>query len=165
MGSGPLFANQPIIIDIYPKSSISRYFADMTRTVVKGKASPEIRKIYDTVLAGQKLALKSVRTGIEISSLYQKVTDYFEKCGFQTTLGSRNPEGFIHNLGHGLGLEIHEKLFLGPRNREKLQAGSIITIEPGLYYPGIGGIRIEDLVLVKEEGCVNLTRMPKILEL
>ena len=164
-GSGPLFANQPIIIDIYPKSSHTRYFADMTRTVVRGKASPEIRKIYDTVLAGQKMAIKDTKAGTGISGLYKKVNTYFESCGYKTVLGSRSPEGFIHNLGHGLGLEIHEEPFLSPYSEGKLEAGNVITIEPGLYYPGIGGVRIEDIVLVKDGGCENLTKMPKNLEI
>jgi len=164
-GSGPIFAHQPIIIDIYPKSFKNRYYADMTRTVVKGKASPEIKKIYNTVLRGQKLAIENVKAGIEIRSLYGKVTDCFEKAGYKTELGSQSPEGFIHNLGHGVGLEIHERPFLGPKSEDSLQIGNVITIEPGLYYPGIGGVRIEDMVVVKEDGRDNLTKMPKVLEI
>lgn len=165
MGNGPLYANQPIIIDIYPRSVRNRYFADMTRTVVRGKASPEIKKIYDTVLQGQKLAIKNVRAGVEASSIYNVVIDHFEKSGYKTELGSRNPQGFIHRLGHGVGLEIHESPSLGPKDNQKLQLGNVVTIEPGLYYPGIGGVRIEDMILVKENGCENLTKFPKVLEI
>lgn len=164
-GNGPLFANQPIIIDLYPRSFGNRYFADMTRTVVKGKASMEIKNLYNTVLEGQKLAIESVGAGMEAKELFKKVNDHFRKSGYETTLGSRKPEGFIHNLGHGVGLEIHEKPSLGPYSEEKLVAGSVITIEPGLYYPDIGGVRIEDMVLVKNDGCENLTKMPKNLEI
>lgn len=165
MGSGPIFANQPIIIDIYPRSARNRYFADMTRTVVKGKASLEIKKLYETVLSGQKLAIRNVKAGVMISSLYKKVIDHFKESGYETIWGSRSPEGFIHSLGHGVGLDIHESPFLGPRNDQRLEAGSVITIEPGLYYPKIGGVRIEDMVLVTDEGCKNLTKFPKILEI
>lgn len=164
-GSGPLLANQPIIIDIYPRSFRSRYYADMTRTVVKGKASPEIRKMYAAVLQGQKMAIKEARAGIEARWLFDQVKGYFEQQGYMTRSGSRSPEGFIHNLGHGIGLEIHEPPFLGPANAAKLRAGNVVTIEPGLYYPGIGGVRIEDMVLIKKDGCENLTRIPKTLEL
>ena len=164
-GNGPLYADQPIIIDIYPKSSRNRYFADMTRTVVKGKASPEIRKIYNTVLEGQKLAIKNVKAGIETASLHKSVDDYFEKSGYRTILGSRSPEGFIHNLGHGVGLDIHERPFLSGGGDQRLEAGNVITIEPGLYFPKIGGVRIEDMVLVKKDGCENLTKSPKFLEI
>lgn len=164
-GSGPIFANQPIIIDIYPKSTRTRYFADMTRTVIRGKASPDIKDIYDTVLEGQKLAISDVRAGMRISDLHGRVNTYFESRGYKTVLGSRSPEGFIHNLGHGLGLEIHEEPFLSPYNKGKLKEGNVITIEPGLYYPGIGGVRIEDTVLVGKDGCENLTKMPKKLEI
>jgi Xaa-Pro aminopeptidase len=165
MGKGPVYANQPIIIDIYPSSVRNRYFADMTRTVVKGKASPEIKKLYNTVLEGQKLAIKNVKAGVGINSLYKSVIDYFEESGYRTELGTRNPQGFIHGLGHGVGLEIHESPSLKLRNNQKLEAGNVVTIEPGLYYPNIGGVRIEDMVLVKGNGYENLTKFPKVLEI
>lgn len=164
-GNGPLYANRPIIIDIYPKSSKSQYFADMTRTVVKGKASEEVKKLYRTVLEGQKLAIKDVEAGVTINSVDGKVREFFEESGYKTEFGAKNPQGFIHNLGHGVGLEIHEHPFLGPKNGQKLEAGNVITVEPGLYYPELGGVRIEDMVLVKETGCENLTKFPKILEI
>lgn len=164
-GRGPILAHQPIIIDIYPRSSNSRYFADMTRTVVKGKASPEIKKMHQAVLAGQRIAISQVRAGTEIRSLFNEVNGYFEKSGFKTETGSRNPEGFIHNLGHGVGLEIHERPFLGPKSEGILKTGNVITIEPGLYYPDTGGVRIEDMVLVEQDGCLNLTSFPKFLEI
>lgn len=164
-GSGVIFAHQPIIIDLYPRNVKNRYYADMTRTVVKGKASPEIKKIYDTVLKGQKLAIQNVKAGIEISSLEKSVREYFGKAGYETESSNASPQGFIHNLGHGVGLNVHELPSVNIWNKQKLEAGSVITIEPGLYYPGIGGVRIEDMVLVTEEGCKNLTKSPKILEI
>lgn len=165
LGSGPLLAHQPIVIDLYPRSVRSRHYADMTRTVVRGKASPEIRKMHATVLAGQKAALRNIRAGAVISSLEQGVREGFEKAGYTTELQGDSPQGFIHSLGHGVGLEIHEPPFINRRNEERLQAGQVITVEPGLYYPQIGGVRIEDLVLVKEQGCENFTKTPKVLEI
>ena len=142
-GSGPLFAHQPIVIDLFPRSIKNRYYADMTRTVVRGKASEKVRKIYDIVLKVQKTSLKNVRAGIKISSLEKEARKCFDTAGYKTQLDGKISQGFIHIL----------------------KPGSVITIEPGLYYPGIGGVRIEDMVLVKEGGCENLTKSPKILEI
>lgn len=164
-GSGPLFARQPIVIDLFPRSIKSKYYADMTRTVVRGKASEEIRKIYDVVLKVQKASLKNVRAGIKIDSLEKEARKIFDAAGYKTELESKVSQGFIHNLGHGVGLDIHESPMVNRWNNHTLKQGSIITIEPGLYYPGIGGVRIEDMVLVKEDGCENLTKSPKLLEI
>lgn len=137
----------------------------MTRTVVRGKASEEIKKIYDIVLKVQKVSLKNVRAGIKINSLEKEARESFDAAGYKTELDSVNSQGFIHNLGHGVGLDVHESPTINGRNNCILKPGSVITIEPGLYYPGIGGVRIEDMVLVKEGGCENLTKSPKILEI
>ncbi|MDD3190552.1 MAG: Xaa-Pro peptidase family protein [Candidatus Pacebacteria bacterium] len=165
MGSGPLRGNEPIIIDLYPRSVKTRYFADMTRTVVRGRASEEIRKIYSTVLSAQRRALESVRAGIKISSLEKNVREQFHGAGYETEHDDKVSQGFIHSLGHGVGLDIHEAPFVGRMNENELKAGNIITIEPGLYFPKIGGVRIEDMVLVKDGGSENLTKFPKTLEI
>lgn len=161
---GLLFEGNPIIIDIFPKSSSNRYFSDMTRTVVKGKASPEIKKIYDTVLAAQELAIEKARPGLKGKELYKIVLDYFAKCGYKTTREGNVAQGFTHGLGHGVGLDVHETPELNLSSEDVLKDGNIITIEPGLYYSKIGGVRIEDILLINKTGNENLTRFPKYLE-
>lgn len=164
-GKGALIANQPIIIDTFPKSQKSRYFADMTRTIVKGKALPEIKKIYETVLAGQKLALSKIKSGVAGNYIHKSVQDYFIKQGYKTGEKNGKIEGFFHGTGHGVGLDIHEMPNISEGNNKKLKTGNIVTVEPGLYYPKIGGVRIEDLVVVTKTGCKNLTKFPKFLEI
>ena len=165
LGKGPLFANQFIIIDLFPKSKKSRYFADMTRTVVKGKATKEMKKMYNNVLKAQKIALGEIKVGARGDLIHKKVQNYFEKEGFKTEEKDGKMHGFFHGTGHGVGLNIHESPNIGIGNKKPLKAGNVITVEPGLYYPKIGGVRIEDLVVVTELGCKNLTKFPKVLEI
>ncbi len=156
---GPLSANAPIILDIFPKSKKKRYFADMTRTVLHGEASEELKKMYETVLAAQKKGFEMIKPGVKASDVHNAVCDYFESNGYDTyRTGSK--VGFIHSTGHGVGLDIHELPSVG-ENGTLLEAGNVITVEPGLYYPGIGGIRIEDMVLVTENGFKNFTGLEK----
>ena len=164
-GSGPLFANQLIVIDIFPRSKTTKYFADMTRTIVKGKASLEMKKMYNTVLGAQKLALGKIRNGVRADSIHKKVQNYFESKGFKTEEKDGKIQGFFHGTGHGVGLDIHETPSISLGNKKKLKAGNVVTVEPGLYYPEIGGVRIEDLVVVTKTGCKNLTKFPKFLEI
>lgn len=152
-GSGRVLPYQPIVCDIFPRHRKSGYFADMTRTYVKGKPSPEIAKMYRAVLKVQDEIFKKIRPGVSASKLHRKAALIFAKLGYDA--------GFIHGLGHGIGLDIHEKPSLKPNSEDILEAGNIITIEPGLYYPKIGGVRIEDIVLVTKTGCKNLTNYPK----
>lgn len=156
---GPLRANAPIILDIFPKSKKKRYFADMTRTVLKGEASEKLRAMYETVFAAQEKALGMVKPGVPASEIHNAVCNLFEARGYHT-YRSGSKSGFTHSTGHGVGLDIHELPGVG-ENGALLEAGNVITIEPGLYYPGIGGIRLEDMVLVTEKGCENLTRLEK----
>ena len=156
-GSGPLSADVPIIIDLFPVDEASGYYADMTRTVVKGEPSPEIRDMYDTLRDAKSLAVSHVRAGVSGSLLYQEVVDYFHDHGYES-----NTRGFVHNLGHGVGLQIHELPTVGPAGTT-LDAGNVITIEPGLYYPGIGGVRIEDIGAVTAKGFTNFTRFSEEL--
>jgi len=164
-GKGALLANQPIIIDIFPRSQKSGYFSDMTRTVVKGKASGEIKKIYETVLAGQRLALNKIKAGVKGNYIHNLIEDYFTNRGYATGEKNGQVQGFIHGTGHGVGLDIHEAPSLNTSEEIILKPGNIVTVEPGLYYPGIGGVRIEDIVAVTEKGCRNLTKFPKVLEI
>jgi Xaa-Pro aminopeptidase len=163
-GSGPLLANQPIIFDVFPRSSHSRYFADMSRTVVKGRASDGMKRLYEAVLEGQEWGAAQVKAGVDGQSIHQGICDRFKAKGYETGLKDGRMQGFFHGTGHGVGIDIHE----APRVSKVshvLQPGEVVTIEPGLYYPAIGAARIEDMVLVTADGGVNLTRFPKTLEL
>lgn len=164
-GSGPLRGNEPIIIDIFPRSQKTGYFGDITRTVVRGRADESVRKLYDTVLQGQKIAFDKMRVKANTSEIHNAVQDFFVKEGFKTGRRDGHMEGFFHGTGHGLGLEIHEAPRVGAASRGELKAGHVVTVEPGLYYPQIGGVRLEDVALVTGNGAKNLTRFEKVLEL
>lgn len=163
-GSGPLRPNEPIIMDIFPQSVESRYYADLTRTVVRGKASPKLKRMYAAVREGQEIAFKRLRAGVDGSQIHAAIQRRFEALGFPTGEIKGRMQGFFHGTGHGVGLEIHEP----PRvsvGRDILKAGEVVTVEPGLYYEDAGGVRLEDMVLITRTGCRNLTRLPKVLEL
>lgn len=163
-GAGPVFADKPVVIDIFPRSQESGYFGDMTRTVIRGEPSEKLVKMYNTVLKGQKLAIGMIREGVKVRDVHAAVVDYFDSCGFSTGDINGRAQGFIHSTGHGLGLEIHEPPRIGLGD-EVLQAGNVVTVEPGLYYERTGGVRIEDVVVVERDGCTNLTRYPKRLRI
>jgi Xaa-Pro aminopeptidase len=150
-GTGPLRANEPIIMDLFPFNEQSGYYADMTRTVVKGEPTDEIRDMYATLCNAKHLAISHVKSGVSGAGLHAEVVEYFKDHGYES-----NTRGFIHNLGHGVGLHIHELPTVGPAGK-KLVAGNVITIEPGLYYPGIGGVRLEDMGAVTRTGFDNFT--------
>jgi len=163
-GSGPLYANQSIIMDIFPRDTKTRYHADFTRTVVRGKASPRLKQMYAAVKHGQDIAFKMIRHGAEGSRIHKAIHQYFESLGFKTGVIKGRMQGFFHGTGHGLGLDIHEQPSISPRH-DILKAGHVVTVEPGLYYEGLGGVRLEDVVLVTKTGCINLTQYPKFLEI
>jgi len=161
-GHGPLYAGETIILDIFPHDSKSGYFGDLTRTVVKGTATGDQRKLYKVVREGQKTAMKAIKAGIDGSKLQNDIKDRFADQGYPTELQNGRWVGFFHGLGHGLGLDIHE----APRIASgKLRAGDVITVEPGLYYPGVGGIRLENLIVVESTGNRNLTKAPYRFEI
>jgi len=162
-GSGPLRANEPIVIDVFPQHARSRYFADLTRTLVKGQAAPKVRRMFDAVKAGQEIAYRMIRDGVEGSTIHAAIRRSFEALGFHTGEQDGRMQGFFHGTGHGVGLEIHEPPRIGPR-ADILRAGMVVTVEPGLYYLDAGGMRIEDMVVVTREGCRVLTEAPKVLE-
>lgn len=164
-GFGPLRANKPIIIDIFPRSQKTGYFGDITRTVVRGRADEATRKLYDTVLRGQKIAFDKMRAKTKTSEIHKAVQDFFVKQGYKTGRRDGHMEGFFHGTGHGLGMEIHEAPRVGATSAGELKRGHVVTVEPGLYYPEIGGVRLEDVALVTGNGAKNLTRFEKVLEL
>jgi len=161
-GHGPIRAGQSIIMDIFPRHKERRYYADMTRTVSKGAPHPELARMYDLTEQALELALGLIRPGVNGREVFEAVCRHYEDNGYATYLREgRMPEmGFIHGLGHGVGLEIHEAPLLSRRD-ETLREGQVITVEPGLYHPELGGVRIEDMALVTADGCRNLTDFPK----
>ncbi|HVY68959.1 MAG TPA: Xaa-Pro peptidase family protein, partial [Verrucomicrobiae bacterium] len=163
-GHGELRANEPIILDIFPRSQKTGYFGDITRTVVRGQASEAARKLYDTVARGQEMAFSQLRHEAKGAEVHATVQTYFEEQGYKTGRQDGHMQGFFHGTGHGLGLEIHESPRLSSTSDDILQAGQVVTVEPGLYYPGIGGVRIEDSVLVTNNGARNLTKFEKVFE-
>lgn len=163
-GSGPLLANESIVLDVFPRSAKTGYFADMTRTVVKGKAKPKLKKMYQLVREGQEIGFKLLKDGVDGSLVHNRIAAHFVKEGFKTGQIDGRMQGFFHGTGHGVGLEIHEP----PRvssSRQTIRANQVVTVEPGLYYLDAGGVRIEDLVVVTKNGIHNLTKFPKVLEL
>jgi Xaa-Pro aminopeptidase len=164
-GFGPLRANKPIIIDIFPRSQKTGYFGDITRTVVRGRADEATRKLYDTVLRGQKIAFDKMHAKTKTSEIHKAVQGFFVKQGYKTCRRDGHMEGFFHGTGHGLGMEIHEAPRVGATSTGELKRGHVVTVEPGLYYPEFGGVRLEDVALVTGNGAKNLTRFEKVLEL
>lgn len=163
-GSGVLKANEPIIIDVFPRSQKTGYFGDITRTVVKGRASDFVRKMYHTVLMGQELAFQKLGHNVPGAAVHRAVLEYFESEGFKTGKKNGRMQGFFHGTGHGLGLEIHEPPRVSPTSTDVMKAGHVVTVEPGLYYPEVGGVRLEDVAYISTKGVRNLTKFEKILE-
>ncbi|MFB6360033.1 MAG: M24 family metallopeptidase [Halobacteriales archaeon] len=164
-GSGPLPAHTPIVIDVFPRSKATRYHADMTRTFVRGTASEEVRERFELTKEALEAALAAIEPGVTGEAVHNEVCDVYEAAGHPTLRSDESTEtGFFHSTGHGVGLEIHEGPRVGPGGVE-LEAGHVVTIEPGLYNPEPGGMRLEDLVVVREAGYENLTEYPFTLEL
>ncbi len=165
-GEGELLADEPIVIDMVPRSKKERYYSDMTRTVMRGTPGDELKEMYETVLESQVAAIKKIKAGVSGSDIHNIVCDVLEEKGFETARGKSGvfTEGFIHSTGHGVGLDIHEGPSLSESGKE-LRAGNVVTVEPGLYYKEIGGVRLEDVVIVTKTGCKNLTMFEKNLVL
>ena len=161
-GHGPLKANSLIILDIFPRAAGTGYFGDLTRTVVRGRASEAQRRLWDTVNEGQALALKKMKPGVDGLKLHLEVKKFFTDQGYPTEVKNGRQTGFFHGTGHGLGLEIHEF----PRFQKTIfKVGQVLTVEPGLYYPGLGGVRTEDVVAITKTGIRMLSKLPNQLEL
>ncbi|MEM3536736.1 MAG: Xaa-Pro peptidase family protein [Candidatus Bathyarchaeia archaeon] len=161
-----LKANQPIVFDVFPRSLRKRYWSDMTRTVVKGKAPKEVKKMFEAVLEAKNASTDALKAGVLGSEVYDVCCNVLEKAGYATTRGGKSiPKGFVHGLGHGVGLEIHEDPRMNEVYKFALKEHSVVTVEPGLYDPEIGGVRIEDIVEITKTGCDNFTKMEIVLEL
>jgi Xaa-Pro aminopeptidase len=154
-GHGPLRANELIVVDVFPRVSATGFHGDMTRTFLKGRASEKQHHLVAAVRTAQLAALDAVRAGVNGRHVHQQCLNVFERHGFETKRTPKGSVGFFHGTGHGLGLDVHEV----PRMSSVdyiLKKGSVVTVEPGLYYPGLGGCRIEDVVQVTD-------RKPKML--
>lgn len=162
-GTGPLRANLPIIIDVFPRSQRNGYWGDLTRTFVKGEATTAVKNLYRAVARAQKKAIGMLHPGVTGHEIHQAVLNCFESDGYQTGLIHGRQQGFFHGAGHGVGLEIHELPRINPKGHAPLREGQVVTVEPGLYYERQGGVRLEDMLLITNRGCRNLTRFPKFL--
>src|SRR6476646_4034580 len=163
-GSGTIRANSSIIFDIFPRSQYNGYFGDLSRTVVRGRASDKLKEIYATVQAGQQIGYEQIRDGVNGKEVHQNILNLFESRGFHTGRINGRMQGFFHGTGHGLGLDIHEPPRIAPVDAI-LRTGHVVTVEPGLYYLGVGGVRLEDVVVVSAKGNRNLTDCPQFLEI
>ena len=162
-GSGPIKANESIIFDVFPKDEETGYYADISRTVVKGKASRSLKKMYKAVASAQDLVFKSAGNDTRGDVIHRKVMKHLTSLGFKTGKVKGKMQGFFHGTGHGVGLDVHEPPRIS-KSKCTLKTGHIVTVEPGLYYPGVGGVRLEDMILITDDGCTNLTKSPKVLE-
>jgi Xaa-Pro aminopeptidase len=163
-GYGPIKAHSSIIFDIFPRSQKTGYFGDLSRTVVRGRASEKLKEAYEAVRQGQEIGFRFIKNGADGREIHQKILDLFTQKGFPTGKISGRMQGFFHGTGHGLGLDIHEPPRIAGIS-SVLKSGHVVTVEPGLYYLGMGGVRLEDVVLVTDKSNRNLTKYPKFLEI
>lgn len=161
-GRGPLRAGEMIILDVFPRDRTTGYFGDLTRTVVKGRASEAQRNMWQAVCDAQRLAIRAIKPGVKGRDVHNEVLKFFDRRGYWTKQEGGRWTGFFHGTGHGVGLELHEE----PRfAAATFRPGQVFTVEPGLYYPKIGGARHEDMIVVTGGGCRLLSRLEVPLEL
>ncbi len=162
-GSGQIAPNEPIVFDLFPRDKATGCYADMTRTYVVGEPPDEVKNWHRLVKEALDASTADVKPGVNGRRLYEKVCDIFQDAGYKTQLnktpGEVLEDGFFHGLGHGVGLEVHESPSMG-RVGDDLVAGDVVTVEPGLYRSGFGGLRLEDLVLVTDDGYEVITNYP-----
>jgi Xaa-Pro aminopeptidase len=170
IGSGPIRAHEPVVMDIFPQHKETRYYADMTRTVSKGAPAAEIVRMYEVVMRAQDAGIKALRPGITGREVHELVEDVIFAAGYDTLRAGQKHKpddpvtrGFIHGTGHGVGLEIHEAPSVGRGGTSPLAVGDVVTVEPGIYDPDVGGVRLEDMLVITAEGSRNLTRAPRQL--
>jgi Xaa-Pro aminopeptidase len=162
-GSGQVGPNEPIVFDLFPRDRATGCYSDMTRTYVVGEPSEEVAEWHALVKRALETSTAGIKPGVEGRTLFEGVCEQFHEAGYKTQLhkdpGEVLEDGFFHSLGHGVGLEVHEQPSLG-RSGQRLVPGDVVTIEPGLYRAGYGGLRLEDIVLVTEDGYEVLTDYP-----
>jgi len=159
-GTGPLRPHELIIIDIFPRHTATGYHGDMTRTYLKGRANDAQIALVEAVATAQKAARRVLRAGVISSAVHQECVKVFTARGYETKATPTGSVGFFHGTGHGLGLAIHEAPRVSAPVNEPLKLGAVVTIEPGLYYPGLGGCRIEDVAWLTETGHKLLSSHP-----
>ena len=160
LGYGPIHAGELIVVDIFPRRSGDGYWGDMTRTYLKGRASDAQRRLVRTVKRAHQLAIDMIKPGVTGGKVHDAVQAFFDREGYETVRDSKNTKGFFHALGHGVGLEIHEAPIMRSQSPWKFRKGMVVTVEPGLYYHGLGGCRIEDVVHVVPGGSELISRAP-----
>jgi Xaa-Pro aminopeptidase len=168
MGSGPVRPGVPIVVDIWPRDNESFMFCDMTRTFVVGEVPDDVRRWHELCREALDRSVAAIAPGAQGRAVFDAACDVFEAAG-EPTQRTKEPgkplaDGFFHGLGHGVGLEVHEEPGLGLASKDALRAGDVVTVEPGCYRQGYGGVRLEDLVLVTADGAETLTRYPYDLE-
>jgi len=163
-GHGVLRAHEPIIIDVFPRSQKTGYFGDITRTIVKGRAHDAVHQLYQTVARGQEIAFEQLEANVCGVEVHTAVRKFFDQEGYKTGKRNGRLQGFFHGTGHGLGLEIHEAPRLSATSIDTLRDGHVVTVEPGLYYPELGGVRLEDVAYITGNSPRNLTKFEKVLE-
>jgi Xaa-Pro aminopeptidase len=168
MGSGPIRPNTPLVVDIFPRDNASAVYTDMTRTFVVGDVPADVREWHRLCKEALDAAVAEIGAGVEARAVFDLTCDIFEAAG-EPTQRTKKPgetlaDGFFHGLGHGVGLEVHEAPGMGLLANKTLVAGDVVTVEPGLYRAGYGGVRLEDIVLVTETGAEVITDYPYELE-
>ncbi|MBQ4107098.1 MAG: M24 family metallopeptidase [Lentisphaeria bacterium] len=157
VGSGPIRAGVPIVIDIFPRMNDSGYWGDLTRTVAKQEMAPVVAAAYDAVKRARDLTEPMMVPGAIPADIHCRAQQILTEAGFPTGRDQNGAYGFFHSLGHGVGLEIHEDPRISPGNRQPLRGGEVITDEPGVYYPAWGGVRLENMIYVGQNGAERLT--------
>jgi Xaa-Pro aminopeptidase len=168
MGSGPIRPNTPLVVDIFPRDNASAVYTDMTRTFVVGDVPEDVREWHRLCKEALDTAVTEIRAGADCRAIFDGTCDIFEAAG-EPTQRTKKPgetlaDGFFHGLGHGVGLEVHEAPGLGRLADKALVAGDVVTVEPGLYRAGYGGVRLEDIALVTDDGAEVITDYPYELE-